>query len=81
MAEIGTNRNAWEEAIKFMSLQGAILAAIITDAKLTDPKTPVANPGGYLRGMTRAAKDGNLNLISGWMGLIARRSTEEDQQL
>lgn len=77
MAEIGTNSSAWEEAIQHMSLQGAILAAILTDAKLTDPTAPVANPGGYLRGMTRAAKAGELNLIAGWMGLIARRDQEE----
>lgn len=77
MAEIGTNSSAWEDAIQHMSLQGAILAAILTDAKLTDPTAPVANPGGYLRGMTRAAKAGELNLIAGWMGLIARRDHEE----
>lgn len=80
MAEIGTNSSAWEDAIQHMSLQGAILAAILTDAKLTDPTAPVANPGGYLRGMTRAAKAGELNLISGWMGLIARRDQEDRMQ-
>ena len=62
-----------------MGLMGAIVSGVLTDAKVSDPKHPVANPGGYFRGMTRAAKRDELNLIAGWMGLVGRRTKEEDQ--
>ena len=77
LSEIGTNVSAWHEALEAMGLLGAIVAGVLTDAKVTDPKHPVANPGGYLRGMTRAAQKDELNLIAGWMGLVARRTREE----
>ena len=77
LSEIGTNVSAWQEALEAMGLLGAIVAGVLTDAKVTDPKHPVANPGGYLRGMTRAAQKDELNLIAGWMGLVARRTREE----
>ena len=77
LSEIGTNVSAWHEALEAMGLLGAIVAGVLTDAKVTDPKQPVANPGGYLRGMTRAAQKDELNLIAGWMGLVARRTREE----
>lgn len=77
LSEIGTNISAWHEALEAMGLLGAIVAGVLTDAKVTDPKQRVANPGGYLRGMTRAAKKDELNLIAGWMGLVARRTREE----
>jgi replication initiation protein RepC len=77
LSEIGTNISAWHEALEAMGLLGAIVAGVLTDAKVTDPKQRVANPGGYLRGMTRAAQKDELNLIAGWMGLVARRTREE----
>ena len=80
LSEIGTNISAWHEALEAMGLLGAIVAGVITDAKISDPKQPVANPGGYFRGMNRAAQRDELNLIAGWMGLVARRAKEEQDQ-
>ena len=79
LSEIGTKLSAWHDAIEEMGLLGAIVAGVLTDAKVSDPKQPVANPGGYFRGMTRAAKRDELNLIAGWMGLVGRRTKEEDR--
>ncbi|WP_170425189.1 helix-turn-helix domain-containing protein [Ruegeria arenilitoris] len=82
LSEIGTNVSAWHEAINRLTLMGAILAGVITDARLSDPKLPlVVNPGGYLRGMVQADERGELNLISSFMGLLARRAREEDHGL
>ncbi len=78
LSEIGTTVSAWHDAIEQMGLLGAIVAGVLTDAKVSDPKQPVANPGGYFRGMARAAKRDDLNLIAGWMGLVARRGREEE---
>lgn len=77
LSEIGTNLSAWHDAIAQMGPLGAIVAGVLTDAKVSDPSHPVANPGGYFRGMTRAAKRDDLNLVAGWMGLVARRDREE----
>ncbi|SDX86035.1 Replication protein C C-terminal region [Ruegeria halocynthiae] len=82
LSEIGTNVSAWHAAIERLTTMGAILAGVITDARLSDPKLPqVVNPGGYLRGMVQADQRGELNLISSFMGLLARRAREEEDGL
>ncbi|WP_209599449.1 helix-turn-helix domain-containing protein [Ruegeria sp. HKCCSP351] len=82
LSEIGTNISAWHAATDRLTLMGAILAGVITDARLSDPKLPpVVNPGGYLRGMVQAEERGDLNLIASFMGLLARRAREEEQAL
>ncbi len=79
LSEIGTNISAWHAAVDRITILGAILAGVITDARLSDPKLPpVVNPGGYLRGMVQADERGELNLISSFMGLLARRAREEE---
>ncbi|WP_299949665.1 helix-turn-helix domain-containing protein [uncultured Ruegeria sp.] len=82
LSEIGTNISAWHAAIDRLTVMGAILAGVITDARLSDPKLPpVVNPGGYLRGMVKADERGELNMISSFMGLLARRAREEEDGL
>ncbi len=82
LSEIGTNVSAWHAAIDRLTVMGAILAGLITDARLSDPRLPpVVNPGGYLRGMVHADERGELNLISSFMGLLARRAREEEDGL
>ncbi|NOD78784.1 helix-turn-helix domain-containing protein [Ruegeria sp. HKCCD4332] len=82
LSEIGTNISAWHAAIERLTIMGAIVAGVVTDARLSDPRLPpVVNPGGYLRGMVKADERGELNLISSFMGLLARRAREEDDGL
>ncbi len=82
LSEIGTNISAWHAAIDRLTIMGAILAGVITDARLNDPRLPpVVNPGGYLRGMVQADERGELNLISSFMGLLARRAREDEDGL
>ncbi|WP_171238910.1 helix-turn-helix domain-containing protein [Ruegeria sp. HKCCA5763] len=82
LSEIGTNICAWHAAIERLTIMGAILAGVITDARLSDPRLPpVVNPGGYLRGMVQADERGELNLISSFMGLLARRAREEEDRI
>ncbi|WP_282170926.1 helix-turn-helix domain-containing protein [Ruegeria atlantica] len=82
LSEIGTNVSGWHAAIDRLTIMGAILAGVITDARLSDQKLPpVVNPGGYLRGMVKADERGELNLISSFMGLLARRAREEEDGL
>ncbi len=82
LSEIGANASAWYTAIDRLTVMGAILAGLITDARLSDPRLPpVVNPGGYLRGMVHADERGELNLISSFMGLLARRAREDEDGL
>ncbi len=82
LSEIGTNISAWHAAIERLTIMGAILAGVATDARLSDPRLPpVVHPGGYLRGMVKADERGELNLISSFMGLLARRAREDDDGL
>ncbi|WP_298855583.1 helix-turn-helix domain-containing protein [uncultured Ruegeria sp.] len=79
LSEIGTNVSAWHAAIERLTIMGALLSGVIADARLSDPRLPpVVNPGGYLRGMVKADERGELNLISSFMGLLARRAREEE---
>ena len=82
LSEIGTNVSVWHAAIDRLTIMGAILVGLITDARLSDPRLPpVVNPGGYLRGMVQAGERGELNLISSLMGLLARKAGEEEDGL
>jgi replication initiation protein RepC len=82
LSEVGTNISAWQDAIARLKPFGAMVAALIADARLSDPKQPpVVSPGGYFRGMVKADEKGDLNLISSFMGLLARRAKEDEQNL
>lgn len=82
LSEVGTNISAWQDAIARLKPLGAMVAGLIADARLSDPKQPpVVSPGGYFRGMVKADEKGELNLISSFMGLLARRAKEDEQNL
>ncbi len=81
MEEIGTNISAWTEAQAQLDIHGANMAALITDARLTDPNLlPVVSPGGYFRSMIKAGQRGELNLVGSFVGLVARRAKEEEEE-
>ena len=73
---LGINQSAWIAACEVMGHDDALLALIITDANRFVPEIRVQNPGGYLRGMTNAARNGTLNLVGSLMALADRK----DQQ-
>ena len=59
-AAIGISRHAWTEACEVMGPRGALLALIVTAARYDHAL--VLRPGGYLRGITKASRRGELNL-------------------
>ena len=69
---LGINQSAWNDACEVMGHDDALLALIITDANRFTPEIRVQNPGGYLRGMTNAARNGTLNLIGSLKALAER---------
>ena len=72
---LGISRSAYLEACAVLGRDGAALAVMITDRKTLDGL--VRNPGGYLRGMTARAKEGNLNLHRSIFGLLKKPDGEK----
>ena len=71
-AAIGISRHAWTEACEVMGRRGALLALIVTAAR--HDRALVLRPGGYLRGITNAARRGELNLGAS-LHALAKTST------
>ena len=78
LPELGINISAWHQAVAAMGEEQATMAMLILDASRDRPGLPVRNPGGYLRGMARAAERGDLNIIGSLIGLSERRKDERD---
>ena len=74
--DLGIGTEGWTQAIHTMGGQMATLALVLADARREHPTDPVRNPGGYLRGMTRAFERGRLNLVGSLEGLSVRRRQE-----
>lgn len=70
--ELGIHPSAWVSAVKAMGEDVATMCVLILDANRDRPGLAVQNPGGYLRGMTRAAQSGKLNIIGSLIGLSER---------
>lgn len=73
LTPLGINYSAWRGACGAMGRHAAALCILVLDANRDHPQTPVRNPGGFLRGMIRAQKRGNLNLTGSLIGLQRRR--------
>ena len=73
LTPLGINYSAWRAACGAMGRHAAALCILVLDANRDHPQTPVRNPGGFLRGMIRAQKRGNLNLTGSLIGLQRRR--------
>lgn len=74
---LGLRPRLWEEWAQLMSEEELMLCTLITDARRSDPETPVISPGGYMRGMVRACQLGTLNLTGSLIGLNERRLAQE----
>ncbi len=70
--ELGINRHAWLEAIAEIGRLPAAVCVLIADKNQYNSDNPVRNPGGFLRGMIAAAKDGELQLHRSIFGILER---------
>ena len=77
MRDRGINRSVWTDALRVMSEDDAMICTLITDARCSDPRARVWNPGGFMRGMVRAAQRGELHLIGSLIGLSEQRRTDD----
>ena len=71
--DLGINYDAWMKAVHAIGDHGAALCVLLIDANRNHPTSPVHNPGGALRAMTKRHKNGKLNLVGSLIGLARRR--------
>jgi replication initiation protein RepC len=71
---LGINHDAWAKAIEAIGLDGATLCVFLIDANRDHPTSPIRNPGGALRAMTKRFRAGNLNIVGSLLGLARRKN-------
>lgn len=67
--------SAYQDAAGQMGEIAAMLCVLLIDRNRFHPVTPIANPGGALRAMTRRHAAGQLNLVQSLFGLMKRGDT------
>lgn len=75
---LGINESAYHSAVDVMGQYLATLCLLVIDANRDHPITPVRNPGGLLRAMTRKHSAGQLNIAGSLIGLSERRKQEKE---
>ena len=70
LVRLGISDQAWASAVRQMGKDGAALAVILIAWRRELGE--VYSPGGYLRGMTKKAQKGELNLVPSFYGLQKR---------
>lgn len=78
-SQMGISPDAWAEACRLMTRVGAALAVVIIASRLD--REEIASPGGYLRSLSKAAREGRLNMTRSLWGAVDRadrRQAAED---
>lgn len=75
--ELGISDSAYRDAFNQMSSFQTALCILIIDRNRFHPVTPIKNPGGALRAMTRRHGQGKLNLVGGLIGLSERSKVDQ----
>lgn len=70
---LGISRSAYDAAQEQLGDFATALCVLIIDANRDHPDTPVKNPGGLLRSLTRRHAHGKFNLAGSLIGLIERK--------
>lgn len=72
LPELGINKSAYNAALEQMNDLAVALCILIIDRNRFHPDTPIKNPGGVLRAMTRRQAAGKLNIVGSLIGLKER---------
>ena len=72
LGELGINRSAYVAAQEQMGDMATALCILIIDRNRFHPQTPIRNPGGVLRSMTKRHAAGMLNIVGSLIGLSER---------
>jgi len=77
LGELGINRSAYFAAQEQMGDMATALCILIIDRNRFHPETPIHNPGGVLRAMTKRHAAGVLNIVGSLIGLSERGKLKE----
>ena len=77
LGELGINRSAYLAAQEQMGDMATAMCILIIDRNRFHPETPIQNPGGVLRAMTKRHAAGVLNIIGSLIGLSERGKLKE----
>ena len=72
LAELGINRSAYSAAREQMGDMTTAFCILVIDRNRFHPETPIQNPGGVLRAMTKRHAAGVLNIVGSLIGLSER---------
>lgn len=72
LAPLGINHDAYREAVLQMGVETTTICLIIIDRNRTHPETPIKNPGGVLRAMTKRHAVGDLRVNASLIALAKR---------
>lgn len=75
LPELGIHKSAYNAALDQMNDLTVALCILIIDRNRFHPDTPIKNPGGVLRAMTRRQAAGELNIVGSLIGLKDRQSS------
>ena len=75
LVDLGINASAYDAAQEQMGDMATALCVLIIDRNRFHPETPIHNPGGVLRAMTKRHAAGLLNIVGSLIGI-----TERDKQ-
>ncbi|MEO7798088.1 MAG: plasmid replication protein RepC [Opitutaceae bacterium] len=70
--ELHVSQQNWAEACATLGRNGAAVCLLLTDRATQRDDEPVLKPGAYFRAMINRAKDGDLRLHAGVMGILIR---------
>jgi len=77
LGELDINRSAYFAAQEQMGDMATALCVLIIDRNRFHPETPIQNPGGVLRAMTKRHAAGVLNIVGSLVGLSERGKLKE----
>ena len=78
---MGISPHAWGAACNVLTRVGAALAAVIIASRLDAGE--IRSPGGYLRGLTQAAREGRFDMARSLWGVVhrAERMQQDDDNV
>jgi replication initiation protein RepC len=69
---LGINYDAYDTAVAEMGAEKTAICVLIIDRNRFHPQTPIKNPGGVLRAMTKRHSEGDLRLNASLIALAKR---------
>ena len=78
-AQLGISQHAMAQARDGLGDYGLALCVIMTDAAATREVNPVHSPGGYMRALIKAHRNGTLNIVGSLIGISERAKLKANQ--